>query len=68
METITIEIPDKEAKIFKEMLKKFNVKIVKTKRKEDSPNALTIKTIEAAHNKEDIDKPIKNIRSFIESL
>jgi len=68
METLTIEIPDEEAKIFKEILKKFNVKIVKTKLTEELPNALTIKTIEAAHNKEDIGKPIKNIRSFIESL
>lgn len=68
METITIEIPDKEAKIFKEILKKFNVKIVETKRKEELPNALTVKTIKAAHNKEDIGEPIKNIRSFIESL
>ena len=68
METLTIEIPDKEAKIFKEILKKFNIKTVKTKVKEELPNALTIKTIKAAHNGKDIGKPIKNVRSFINSL
>ena len=67
METLTIEIPDKEAKIFKEISKKFNVKIVKTKVTE-LPNALTVKTIKAAHNGKDIGKPIKNVRSFIDSL
>jgi len=68
METLTIEIPDKEAKIFKEILKKFKVKIIETKVKEELPNALIIKTIKAAHNKKEIGKPIKNVRSFIDSL
>jgi len=67
METLTIEIPDKEAKIFKEILKKFNVKIVKTEVKE-LPNALTVKTIKAANNGKGVGEPIKNVRSFIDSL
>lgn len=67
MKTLTIEIPDKETKLFKEILKKFNVKIVKTKVKK-LPNALTIKTIKAAHKRKDIGEPIKNVRSFIDSL
>ena len=68
METLTIEVPDKEAKIFKEILKKFNIKIVNTEVKEELPNALTIKTIKAARNGEDIGESIKNVRSFIDSL
>lgn len=67
METLTIEIPDKEVKVFKEILKKFNVKIVKTNVNK-TPNALTTKTIEAAHGGKDIGDPIKNVRSFIDSL
>ncbi len=67
METLTIEIPDKEAKLFKEILKKFNVKIIKTATAR-VPNALTMKTIEDAHNGKEISDPIKNIRSYIDSL
>jgi hypothetical protein len=67
METLTIEIPDKEVKIFKELLKKFNVKIVKTAVSE-KPNALTIKTIRDARAGKGVDKPIENVRSFIDSL
>jgi len=67
METLTIEIPDKEAKIFKEILKKFNVKIIKTEAA-DTPNALTVKTIKNARVGKGIDKPIKNVRDFINSL
>ncbi len=67
METLTIEIPDKEVKLLKEVLKKFKVKIVKTGTGEVT-NALTLKTIEEAHKGKGIDKPIKNIRSFINSL
>jgi hypothetical protein len=64
MVTLTIEIPDKEVKVFKEILKKFNVKIVKTQ----TPNALTIKTIEDAHKGKGLGRPIKNVRSFIDSI
>jgi hypothetical protein len=67
METLTIEIPDKEVKIFKEILKKFNVKIVKTE-KLKTPNTLTVKTIKEARAGKGIDKPIENVRSFIDSL
>jgi hypothetical protein len=67
METLTIEIPDKEAKVFKEILKKFNVKIVKTEVTK-TPNALTIKTIKDAHEGKDVGEPIKDIRSYINSL
>jgi hypothetical protein len=67
METLTIEIPDKETKIVKEILKKFNVKIIKTEGTE-TPNALTIKTIKDAQNGKGIEGPIENIRSFINSI
>ena len=67
METLTIEIPDKEVKIFKEILKKFNVKIVKTEGA-NIPNALTAKTIKDARNGKGVGEPIKNVRSFIDSL
>jgi hypothetical protein len=66
METLTIEIPEKEVKVFKEILKKFKVKIIKTE--VSTPNALTVKTIKDAHNGKGIDKPIKNVRAFINSL
>jgi len=67
METLTIEIPDKEIKIVKEILKKFNVKIVKAEQKA-IPNALTVKTIEDAHNGKGLERPIGDIRSFINSI
>lgn len=67
METLTIEIPEKEVKVFKEILKKFKVKIVKTEVTR-TPNALTIKTIKDARNGKGIDKPIENVRAFISSL
>ncbi|MBB3054492.1 hypothetical protein [Mucilaginibacter gotjawali] len=67
METLTIEIPDKEVKIFKELLKKFNIKIVKTEVSE-TPNALTVKTIKDARTGKGVEKPIENVRSFIDSL
>ena len=67
METLTIEIPEKEVKVFREILKKFKVKIIKTEETR-TPNALTVKTIEDAHNGKGIDKPIKDVRAFINSL
>jgi hypothetical protein len=67
METLTIEVPEKEARIFKEILKKFNVKIIKTEATQ-TPNALTVKTIKAAHEGKGINEPIKNVRAFIDSL
>ena len=67
METLTIEIPDKEVKVLREILKKFKVKIVKTEETR-TPNALTVKTIKDARNGKGIDKPIENVREFINSL
>jgi len=67
METLTIEIPDKETKIVKQILKKFNVKIIKTEGTK-IPNALTIKTIEDARNGIGIEGPIGDIRSFINAI
>jgi hypothetical protein len=65
MKRLTSEIPDKEAKIVKEILK--NIKIIKTENAK-KPNALTIKTIKNAHNGKGICNPIKNVRSFINSI
>jgi hypothetical protein len=55
MKTLTTEKPNKDIKAYKAG----SVRI---------PNALTIKTINDAHNGKGINKPIKNIRSFISSL
>ncbi|MCD0489081.1 hypothetical protein LPB86_12645 [Pedobacter sp. MC2016-14] len=66
METLTIQIPDKEATVLKEILKKFNVKIINATNR--TPNALTVKTIHNAHNGIELNEPIKNIRSFIDSI
>ncbi|MFI5139526.1 MAG: hypothetical protein ACHQIM_17030 [Sphingobacteriales bacterium] len=57
MKTLKVETPDKKAKRFKEPLKKYN-----------TPNALTVKTINDAHNGTGIESPIENVRSFINSL
>ncbi len=67
METLTIEIPDNEAKVFREILEKYNIKTIKTE-VTATPNALTVKTINDAHNGIGIEGPIENIRSFINSL
>jgi len=67
VETLTIEVPEKVARIFKEILKKFNVKIIKTGATQTS-NALTVKTIKAAHEGKGINQSIKNLRDFIGSL
>lgn len=40
METLTISIPDKEVKLFKELLKKFNVKIVQSQPADQKSKAL----------------------------
>ena len=42
-------------------------KIVSTEIAE-KPNALTVKSIKAAHNGKGVDKPIKSVRAFISSL
>jgi hypothetical protein len=67
METLKVKIPDKGANISKKRLKKRNIKIIKTE-VTATPNALTVKTINDAHNGIGIEGPIENIRSFINSL
>lgn len=64
MTPLTIQIPDQDAETVKKVLEKFNVKIVSGY----EPNALTAKTIEDAKQGLGIDKPIKNIHSFLTSL
>jgi hypothetical protein len=67
METLTIEIPVKDSKIVKAILKTFDVKIINSKLSE-KPNELTIKTIADAHKGKGKEGTIKNIRSFINSI
>ncbi|TZF81846.1 hypothetical protein FW774_17485 [Pedobacter sp. BS3] len=70
METLTIQIPDKDAGVIKEVLKRFNVKIVKATKAgfaEYIPNELTKKTIEDAHKGMSLGQPIKDIKSFVTS-
>jgi hypothetical protein len=67
METLTIEVPEKEVKLLKEILKKFNARII-TKEVERRPNALTVKTIKDAQNGIGIEGPIEKVRDFINSL
>jgi hypothetical protein len=50
------------------MKDKQNNKIGKKAASKNIPNALTIKTIEEAHNGIGLEKPIKNIREFLNSL
>ena len=72
METLVINIPDKKSALVKQLLKELGVKItsdvVVKSAKNKAPNALTVETIEKAHKGIGLDKPIKNINDFIESL
>ena len=43
MKTITVQLPDEETKLFKQLLKKFNAKIISQSSK---PNRETIKAME----------------------
>ncbi|HWZ02914.1 MAG TPA: hypothetical protein VNX40_04835 [Mucilaginibacter sp.] len=43
-------------------------KAISTNKDATTPNALSIKTINAARGRKRIGKPIKNIRTFIDSL
>jgi len=67
METLTNEIPDKNSKIVKAILKTFDVKIINSKLSEQ-PNELTKKTIADAHIGKKIEGIIEDIRSFINSI
>jgi cysteine synthase len=68
METLVIYIPDKKSALVKQLLKELGVTFNATNKdldKKNTPNALTKKTIEDAHNGLGLDKPIKNISDFI---
>ena len=67
METLVIEIPDKEVKVVKEILKKFNIKFTKAE-VSSTPNELTLNTIKDARDGKNIGDPIKNVREFVTSL
>ncbi len=67
METLTIEIPDKNLIIVKAILKKLGCKIIRSELSEQ-PNELTIKTIADAHIGKGIEGIIADIRSFINSI
>lgn len=72
METLTINVPEKKIALVKQLLKELGVTIDtkrKTKRtKNANPNALTIETIEKAHKGIGLNKPIKSIDDFVNSL
>jgi len=42
--------------------------VISSKKGVSTPNALSIKTINAARGRKGVGKPIKNIRTFIDSL
>jgi hypothetical protein len=73
METLVINIPDKKSVLVKQILKELGVTINSTTKindpkKNNTPNTLTIETIENAHRGVGLDKPIKNISDFIKNL
>lgn len=70
METLVINIPIKKSAFVKKLLMELGVIIESKTEKKSSiiPNALTVKTIEDAHKGKGIGKPIKDIKSFIDSL
>jgi hypothetical protein len=70
METLVINIPDKKSALVKQLLKELGVTIdsdaiVKSYK---TPNKLTAKTIEDAHNGISLSKPINDINAFVNSL
>jgi hypothetical protein len=70
METLIINIPDKKSALVKKLLKELGVTIKTDKKNKigNIPNALTIKTIDDAHNGIGLEKPITNIDDFLKSL
>ena len=71
METLVINIPDKKRALVKRLLKELGVTIDTTatiKTPDNTPNALTSKTIKNAHQGIGLEKPIKNITEFVNSL
>jgi len=70
METLIINIPEKKSELVKQLLKELGVKF-KGKNSTNSnvvPNSVTQKTIDDAHNGIGVGEPIKDIKSYIESL
>ncbi|QPH41210.1 hypothetical protein [Pedobacter endophyticus] len=69
METLIIDIPENKRSLVKSLLKELGVTIhKKTAKKGNIPNKVTRKTIEDACNGIGIGEPIKNVKSFLESL
>lgn len=66
METLVISVPAKKSAFVKQLLTELGVSIEPKTIK--TPNALTVKTIEDARKGKGLGKPIKNIKSFIDSL
>ena len=72
METLIINVPEKKSALVKQLLKELGVKI-NAQSSEDMepkfvPNKVTVKTIEEAHKSIGLSEPIKDIKSFINSL
>jgi translation initiation factor 2 beta subunit (eIF-2beta)/eIF-5 len=69
METLIIDIPENKSSLVKSLLKELGVTIhKKSTQKARIPNKLTRKTIEDAHKGIGVGGPIKNIKSFLDSL
>jgi hypothetical protein len=71
METLIINIPNNKSALVKQLLIELGVKIHNKpdkKKAGKTPNAITLKTIERAHKGKGIGEPIKDIKSFINSL
>lgn len=66
METRVINIPPQKIQLVTQLLKELGVVIEPNTVK--NPNALTTKTIKNAHKGKGLGEPIKNIKSFIQSL
>ena len=66
MATLTIQIPEKELKVFKEVLKKFRGKVVESFPEDKVPNAETLKAIEDA--KAGKTQEISDARKFFASI
>lgn len=64
MITLTIEIPDGDAELVTQLLKKLKVKIVEEK----IPNALTAKVINEARKGKGLGAPITNVKDFMSSF
>ena len=70
METIVINIPDEKSALVKQLLKELGVTFGTETNlpDEQTPNALTEKTIAEAHQGIGLNDPIVNISDFVKSL